>query len=237
MARVDKALIQTRTLMRSLAGIEFEFRRPELLSQALTHRSLGNPHNERLEFLGDAVLNLVVADLLFRHRPDAPEGDLSRLRARLVREQTLAEIARELSLGDAVRLGPGELKSGGFLRASILSDALEAIIGAVYLDGGYAAADQVVSTLMLPRLQQLPDAEALKDPKTRLQELLQSRGLGLPVYEVVEEHGQDHNRRFTVHCRVPQMEQPLEAAAGSRRKAEQAAARVALDQIAGQSRS
>jgi len=230
-------LILSKTPIQTLAGIEFEFSRPELLTQALTHRSLGNPHNERLEFLGDAVLNLVVADLLFRHRPDAPEGDLSRLRARLVRETTLAEIARELSLGDAVRLGPGELKSGGFLRASILSDALEAVIGAVYLDGGYAAADHVVSTLMIPRIELLPDAESLKDPKTRLQELLQSRGLGLPVYEVVEEHGQDHNRRFTVHCHVSLLEQPLEATAGSRRKAEQAAARAVLDQISGESPS
>lgn len=215
----------------SLKGLAYRFQRADLLSLALTHRSRGNPNNERLEFLGDAVLNMVVAELLFRARPDVPEGDLSRLRARIVRERTLADVARELDLGDHVLLGSGELKSGGFLRDSILADALEAIVGAVFLDGGFDAARALVERLMSQRIADLPDAEALKDPKTRLQELLQGRSLKLPEYEVIDERGADHERAFTVICRVEILDAPISATATSRRKAEQAAAKRALEQI------
>jgi len=213
----------------TVKGLGYEFRRTDLLRLALTHRSCGNPNNERLEFLGDGVLNMVVADLLFHARPAVPEGDLSRLRARIVRERTLAEVARALRLGDHVLLGPGELKSGGFLRDSILADALEAIIGAVFLDGGFDAAQILVEHLMSARIEALPDAEVLKDPKTRLQELLQARNLKLPEYEVIGERGADHDRMFTVVCRVEMLDGPIEATSTSRRKAEQAAAKRALD--------
>jgi ribonuclease III len=213
-------------------ALRYRFRQLELLNLALSHRSRGNPNNERLEFLGDAVLNMVVAALLYRARPQVPEGDLSRLRARIVRERTLAEVARELQLGDYVLLGPGELKSGGFLRDSILADALEAIIGAVFLDGGFECAANLVECLMSDRIADLPDAEQLKDAKTRLQERLQSRSLDLPDYEVVDQRGADHDRQFTVVCRVAMLEAPMQATASSRRKAEQAAALKALDEIA-----
>lgn len=216
----------------TLRGLGYEFRRAGLLRLALTHRSLGNPNNERLEFLGDGVLNMVVAELLFHARPDVPEGDLSRLRARIVREKTLAGIARELQLGDYVLLGPGELKSGGFLRDSILADALEAVIGAVFLDGGFDQARDLVERLVSTRIAALPEAEALKDAKTRLQELAQGRALRLPEYHVVDEHGADHDRTFTVECRVDMLQEPITATAGSRRKAEQTAARRALESIA-----
>lgn len=215
----------------TLKGLGYHFRRSDLLRLALTHRSCGNPNNERLEFLGDGVLNMVVAELLFHARPDVPEGDLSRLRARIVRERTLAEVARSLQLGDHVLLGPGELKSGGFLRDSILADALEAVIGAVFLDGGFDAARTLVESLMSGRIGALPDAEALKDPKTRLQELLQARAFKLPEYEVIDERGADHDRTFTVICRVDILDEPIEATSTSRRKAEQAAAKRAIETI------
>jgi ribonuclease-3 len=217
----------------TLPGLPYTFDDAGLLAQALTHRSCGNPHNERLEFLGDALLNFTIAALLFRRRPEAAEGDLSRMRARLVRDRTLAEIARELDLGDAIRLGPGELKSGGYLRESILADALEAIFGAALLDGGVEAARRLVEDVVGPRIETLPAPELLKDPKTRLQEWLQGRGLPLPAYTVVDEQGADHRRQFTVECAVDPLEQAVRAAAGSRRKAEQAAARGALEQLEG----
>jgi len=209
----------------------YRFADPAWLERALTHRSYGQHNNERLEFLGDAVLGMVVAALLFRARGNDSEGDLSRLRARLVRETTLADIARELDLGEHLRLGPGELKSGGFLRDSILADALEAVIGAVYLDGGFESARGLVERIMHDRLAQLPDAATLKDAKTRLQELLQGRGFNLPEYQVVDERGADHARQFTVTCSVEPLGRPLVARAGSRRKAEQAAARLAIEAL------
>lgn len=217
----------------TLPGLGYRFKNPELLTQALTHRSCGPRHNERLEFLGDGLLNFVTADLLYLERPQVPEGDLSRLRARLVRDRTLAEIARELELGPHLRLGSGELKSGGFLRESILADALEAIVGAVYIDGGFNAARELVVHLLRRRIDELPDAEDLKDPKTRLQEYLQARGLPLPEYLLVSESGADHDRRFVVACQTSLMENSPEAEAASRRKAEQAAARKALDALTG----
>ncbi|MFW6340397.1 MAG: ribonuclease III [Wenzhouxiangella sp.] len=210
-----------------LPGIEYRFRDPSLLTRALTHRSFGPGHYERLEFLGDSLLNMVVAELLFHDRPHASEGDLSRLRSRLVRDVTLAEVARELELGRYLRLGQGEMRSGGFLRESILADVVEALIGAVYLDGGFEPARQVVTALIGERLGRLPDAVQLKDPKTRLQELLQARGHELPVYTVLAETGADHAKRFLVECAVDGLIEPVQAEAGSRRKAEQAAARLA----------
>jgi ribonuclease III len=217
---------------RRIAGIDYEFSDPDLLQRALTHRSHGPGHYERLEFLGDSLLNFVAAEILYQHRPHAPEGDLSRLRSRLVRDVTLAEIAGELGLGEHLRLGLGEMKSGGFLRESILADVLEAIFGAVYLDGGFDEARRVVRSLLEKREKELPDADRLKDPKTRLQELLQAHGHELPAYEVIAESGADHAKQFEVECRVGQLQAPVRASAGSRRKAEQAAARMMLRQLA-----
>lgn len=198
-----------------------------MLERALTHRSHGGPHYERLEFLGDSLLSLTVSDLLFRRRPEADEGDLSRMRSRLVRDVTLAEIARELDLGRHLRLGQGELRSGGFLRESILADVVEALIGAIYVDGGFEPAQRVVIDLLEQRVDELPDAEQLKDPKTRLQELLQAHGHDLPEYSVLAESGADHAKRFLVRCSIGDLLPPVQAEAGSRRKAEQAAARQA----------
>lgn len=217
-----------------LPGVSYRFRDPSLLTQALTHRSFGARHYERLEFLGDSLLNLVTADLLFHHRLHASEGDLSRLRSRLVRDVTLAEIGRELDLSRYLRLGQGELRSGGFLRESILADAVEALIGAIYLDGGFEPARRVVAELIGSRLSDLPDAEQLKDPKTRLQELLQAQGHELPVYTVLGETGADHAKRFLVECAVDGLIAPVRAEATSRRKAEQAAARMAYEALSKQ---
>lgn len=208
-----------------IPGIDYRFRDPDLLEQALTHRSHGGRHYERLEFLGDSLLSLTVSDLLYQAHPGAAEGELSRMRSRLVRDATLAEIARELELSRYLRLGHGELRSGGFLRESILADVVEALIGAVYLDGGFEPAHRMVAQLIGRRLAELPDAEQLKDPKTRLQELLQAHGLDLPEYTVLAETGADHVKRFLVRCDVGELLAPIEAEAGSRRKAEQGAAR------------
>ena len=218
-------------LLNTLPGLSYCFNDERLLAQALTHRSCGSLNNERLEFLGDGLLNFVVADLLYHERPNVPEGDLSRMRARLVRDRTLARIAVELKLGQYLRLGPGELKSGGYLRESILADAVEAIIGATYLDGGFDAARALIEQLIATRLANLPDAESLKDAKTRLQEYLQAKALPLPDYTVLEEQGPDHNRSFTVQCEVSLLPEATKATAGSRRKAEQAAAAAVLDQL------
>jgi ribonuclease-3 len=202
----------------------YRFRDPNYLARALTHRSAGGRHNERLEFLGDAVLGFIIAEALHRSLPDADEGHLSRLRAALVKRETLAEIARELDLGAQLRLGSGELKSGGYRRASILADGLEALIGAVYLDGDIAAARSVLERLYAGRLGNLPSPESLKDPKTRLQELLQGRGLPVPEYRVEEVAGQDHRQQFTVSCEVAGAIAPAVGHGSSRRRAEQAAA-------------
>ena len=212
--------------LKSIPGIDYVFSDPDLLERALTHRSHGPGHYERLEFLGDSLLSFAIAELLFRQRPHASEGDMSRLRSRLVRDATLAEIATELELGDFLRLGQGEMKSGGFMRQSILADVLEAIIGAVYLDGGFNAARNVIHQLLGERERTLPEAEKLKDPKTRLQELLQSCGHDLPEYRVVAESGADHAKQFEVACRAGELVPEVTARAASRRKAEQAAARV-----------
>ena len=198
---------------------------PRLLEAALTHRSAGGPHYERLEFLGDAVLNCVVAMLVFREFGAADEGDLSRFRASLVSGEALAVIAAEIDLGDQLRLGSGELKSGGFRRKSILADALEALFGAIYLDGGFAAAAGVIERLFAPRLDKLAEAAELKDPKTRLQEALQARGLPLPSY-VVESTSRARRiiSRSSVSCSVDALGLQVTASGASRRRAEQAAA-------------
>jgi len=214
-----------------LAGIDYQFSDSRLLLQALTHRSHGSCHNERLEFLGDSLLNAIIAESLFHDWPNAPEGDLSRLRSRLVRDVTLARLATGLELGEYLRLGAGELKSGGFLRESILADAMEAIIGAIYLDGGFDAARTVVMQLFAEKLDSLSDADSLKDPKTRLQELLQGRGHEPPEYAIVDEFGAAHIRRFVVECSAGGLVEPTRAEAGSKRKAEQAAAAAMLQRL------
>jgi len=213
----------------SVAGIDYRFQDPRLLREALTHRSLGAGNNERLEFLGDSVLSLIIAMRLYELRPDAREGDLSRMRARLVRGSTLSEVASSINLGQQIKLGEGELKSGGFRRASILADAFEALLGAVFIDGGYAACREIVLALFDPLIAALPAAEALKDPKTRLQEWLQARGRPLPEYSLVAEEGADHAKNFHVACRLSDCARVVQASGRSRRKAEQSAAAEMLD--------
>lgn len=202
-----------------------------LLDLALTHRSVGGRNNERLEFLGDALINACVADALYRRHAELEEGDLSRLRASLVNQEALADVARELDLGSYLSLGPGELKSGGHRRASILADALEALIGAVFLDAGFEAAHAVVSRLLESRLAAPLSTEALKDSKTRLQEVLQARDLPLPVYAVESVRGEPHKQTFRVSCSLQPLDIRTEGEGGSRRNAEQEAARHALERI------
>ena len=204
---------------------------PALFQAALTHRSASGRNNERLEFLGDAVLNLVASDQLYRRHPDATEGDLSRLRARIVSAEPLADIAQALELGEALQLGSGELKTGGFRRQSILSDGLEALIGAIFLDRGLDAARAVLEPLLEPRIAAAPAAESLKDPKTRLQEWLQARGLPLPVYAVASVAGQPHEQQFEVRCEVDTLAASATGGGSSRRRAEQEAARLLLERL------
>ena len=205
------------------------FANPALCHAALTHRSAGAEHNERLEFLGDSILNCSVARLLYDAHPEADEGALSRLRASLVSGESLAQIAAELNIGEYLHLGSGELKSGGFRRASILADALEAILGAVFLDAGFDAASAVVRRLVAPKMADLPSAEALKDPKTRLQELLQARGLALPNYTLTAVAGDPHAQSFTVTCEVLVFGAAAVGEGASRRRAEQLAAAKVLE--------
>jgi ribonuclease-3 len=212
----------------TVTGIDYRFTDPQLLQDALTHRSMGARNNERLEFLGDSVLGLIISARLFELRPDAPEGDLSRMRARLVRGVSLAEIASEISLGKQLKLGEGELKSGGFGRASILTDAFEALLGAIFLDGGFKASRQVIIDLFDPLIENLPDIEDLKDSKTRLQEWLQARSRPLPEYKLQREEGADHAKKFYVTCKIPDDRTGVEASGNSVRKAEQAAAKRVL---------
>lgn len=202
-----------------------------LFDQALTHRSYGATHNERLEFVGDAVLNCAIGTALFRRFPDLPEGDLSRARASLVNQETLASLARELGLGAQMRLGEGELRSGGTQRSSILADALEALFGAVFLDGGYDAARRAVERVYGDALQAADPAVLGKDPKTRLQEWLQGRGLPLPEYLLVDTLGKDHDKTFRVACRIADAQLMAEAEGRSRKSAEQAAATAVLARI------
>lgn len=207
------------------------FARPKLLLQALTHRSHSSPHNERLEFLGDSVLNCVIATQLYDKFASLKEGELSRLRASLVRQETLAEIAVQLSLGDQLLLGEGELKSGGFRRPSILADALEAIFGAVYLDAGFSAAEAVIVGLYRDRLAQINPKETNKDPKTALQEWLQARRMPIPQYQLLATHGNAHDQAFDVACLIPALGLEVHGSGGSRRIAEQQAAQAALTRV------
>jgi ribonuclease-3 len=207
----------------------YVFAQPALCHAAVTHRSAGADHNERLEFLGDSILNCGVARLLYDAHPEADEGALSRLRATLVSGETLAQIAGELGLGEHLRLGPGEVKTGGFRRASILADTLEAILGAIFLDSGFDAAAAVVARIIGPRMSDLPAADALKDPKTRLQEALQAHGVALPVYTLTAAAGDPHMQSFTVTCEVPVLGVSAVGEGGSRRRAEQLAAAKMLE--------
>ncbi len=203
-----------------------------LYEEALTHRSLGKRNYERLEFLGDSVLNMVIADALFQDLPDKKEGILSRLRAGLVNKDTLAEIAHELDLGSIVKLGPGELKSGGFRRDSILADTMEAIIGAVYLLKGFSSARDYILKIYDTRMHNLPDFNDLKDPKSRLQEYLQAQSIDLPVYELVEVTGKAHDQHFRVRCIVDKLKLSDIGEGSSRKKAEQEAASQVLSKLA-----
>ena len=210
----------------------YRFRQADLLQQALTHRSYSRKHNnERLEFLGDSILSLVISSHLFQRFEAASEGELSRLRASLVKQASVAAVARDLGLGDHLLLGGGELKSGGHRRASILSDAMEALIGAVYLDSDYARTAEFVLELYRPRLESLRRADELKDPKTQLQEYLQGRKLPLPEYRVDSTSGQAHKQVFSVSCVVSPLGLTSQGSGSSRKQAEQAAARELLRQI------
>ncbi len=208
--------------------IRHQFSDQGLLEQALTHRSAGSPHNERLEFLGDAILNFVIAEELYRRFASAREGELTRLRATLVRGATLSALARELELGAHLRLGSGELKSGGRERDSILADGFEAVVGAIYQDGGMQACRQFIGQAYEKTLSALSLQRATKDPKTRLQEWLQSRQMPLPDYSVMVVDGAAHHRVFTVECRISDLGLLTQGQGSSRRKAEQDAAEKAL---------
>ena len=213
------------------AALGHNFAQHDLLRQAITHRSHGGGHNERLEFLGDSVLNCIVADLLFERFTSAREGELSRLRANLVRQETLAEIAQALNLGSHLQLGEGEQKSGGQRRPSILADALEAIIGAVFLDAGFDLARRVVARLYQPLLAELVPGSANKDAKTSLQEILQARHLALPQYVLRATRGEAHAQEFEVECQIAPLSIATIGVGASRRAAEQAAAQRAVEQL------
>lgn len=208
-----------------------EFRDTDLLSVALTHRSAAGKNNERLEYLGDAVLSLIIAEALFEMYPNASEGELSRYRASLVRGETLAHVAKEIDLGDYLRLGSGELKSGGYRRSSILADAMESVIGAIYRDQGLEVAREQVLRLYGTRLSRFAAQIDHKDPKTRLQEYLQARQMDLPIYEVMEVKGQPHEQQFIVECRLTGTGLSEKGKGTSRRRAEQSAARKMLDKL------
>ena len=211
------------------AQLGHEFSDVSLLRQALTHRSYGQPHNERLEFLGDSVLNCAVAALLYRTYGELDEGDLSRVRANLVRQQSLYEIAQGLKLSAELLLGEGERKSGGARRPSMLADALEAVVGAIYLDAGFEAAERVICALYRPVLRTVDPRTLGKDAKTLLQEYLQGCKLPLPVYSVVATHGAAHKQMFEVECAIPRLDIQVLGSGGSRRAAEQVAAKLALE--------
>jgi len=211
--------------------LSYQFNKPALLSQALTHRSYANINNERLEFLGDGVLNFIVAHKLFERFPKLPEGDLSRLRAQLVKEVTLFEIAKTLKIGELLNLGEGELKSSGWRRPSILSDALEAIIGATYLDGGFPAAEALVLKLYNDRLDGIDPEFIDKDAKSKLQEYLQSKKIELANYQIISIEGEAHAQTFKVACEVTRLEINTQGEGTSRRNAEQQAAQLALEAI------
>ena len=210
-------------------ALRYDYQNQSLLTEALSHRSAGSTNYERLEFLGDGLLNFVIAAALYRMHPELNEGSLSRLRASLVRESTLADIARDLKLSEYLYMGQGELRSGGFNRDSILSDVVESLIGACYMEAGFDTAEALVLRLFDSRLHNLPEVTSLKDPKTQLQEWLQGQQLERPVYEVVGKEGKAHELQFTVTCAVASSEKTVRATASSRRKAEQTAAAEMLE--------
>ncbi len=211
--------------------LDYAFKDEALLVEALTHRSAASVNNERLEFLGDGILNFIIAARLFEQYPDMQEGDLSRLRASLVNKDSLADIARVLDLGQYIKLGSGELKSGGRRRDSILADAVEAVLGAVYIDSGFDTCRELILRLYADKLKNIPDVQTLKDPKTSLQELLQSRHYPLPAYTVLEVSGKAHNQMFKVECSIEGLGCITTAQGKSRRKAEQAAAKLAIEEL------
>lgn len=211
--------------------LNYTFKNIDYLKLALTHRSASKKNNERLEFLGDSILNFTIAKLIFQKFAKSNEGELSRLRAHLVNEKTLCEIAKTLDIGQVIQLGVGELKSGGHQRASILADCLEAIFAAVYLDGGIEQSEKLIGELYQERLDQIDNLDALKDAKSQLQEYLQGQKHPLPEYELVEEIGDAHNRTFVVRCKSDIFGQSVEAKGSSRRRAEQAAAKKLLKLI------
>jgi ribonuclease-3 len=215
-----------------LRRLGYSFNNPSLAEQALTHRSFGGVHNERLEFLGDSILNFLIAEALYQRFPNTREGELTRMRASLVKGETLAAIAREYRLGDALKLGSGEMKSGGWRRESILADALEALIGAIYLDAGLAVCRERLLAWFGDRLQTVAPGEINKDAKTRLQELLQARGQALPVYDLQATRGEAHNQQFEVVCRIAALGVHFQGDGSSRRAAEQTAAQAALTYLA-----
>lgn len=219
------------TKLSTLIQIGYVFQAPNLLQLALTHRSYAAANNERLEFLGDSVLNLVVAQQLYQRFPALPEGDLSRLRAQLVKESTLCEIAIALELGNHLRMGEGELKSAGWRRPSILADAVEAIVGAVYLDGGYVAAEALVIKLYQDKLATIDPKAIDKDAKSQLQEYLQSKKIALPDYNVVSIEGEAHAQSFKVECHIQKLNIVTLGEGTSRRNAEQQAAQFAMEKI------
>ena len=215
-----------------MSELSYKFSRPDLLAQALTHRSAGAPHNERLEFLGDALVNLFIAEALYEHWPHADEGALTRARAELVRESALAPIARQLDLGAKLILGPGEMKSGGHRRDSILADALEAVVAAIYIDAGFETCRSVVMPWFRAAMDALPPPHKVgKDAKTRLQEWLQGKQKPLPVYALLSESGEDHAKTFLITCTLQQPPLVTQGEGGSRRAAEQAAAEAALQAL------
>ena len=211
--------------------LNYQFKNPALLDTALTHRSANKNHYERMEFLGDAVLNMVITDELYHRFPHAAEGDLSRVRASLVKGETLSKLAIGLNLGDHLRLGSGELKSGGFRRNSILADVFESIIGAIYLDGGIERTKTFILAQFNERLIAVDITKNLKDPKTRLQEYLQARGCELPTYEITQIQGKAHNQIFDVTCQIELSDKITSGSGNSRRKAEQTAAKLMLEEL------
>ncbi|MDD9176255.1 ribonuclease III [Aliivibrio finisterrensis] len=219
------------SLQRLEKKIGYQFKDENYLKLALTHRSANGTHNERLEFLGDSILSFVIADELYHRFPKVDEGDMSRMRATLVRGHTLAELGREFQLGDYLYLGPGELKSGGFRRDSILADAVEAIIGAIYLDSDTEIIRGIILSWYQTRLDSIEPGVSQKDPKTRLQEYLQGRRKPLPTYTVTKIKGEAHNQEFTIECIVAGLDTPVIGKGSSRRKAEQSAADIALGQL------
>lgn len=212
-------------------AIGYTFNNEALLEQALTHRSAAKQHNERLEFLGDAILGMIVGETLFKRFPAVPEGKLTRMRSTLVKGETLAELAKEACVGELLNLGPGELKSGGHRRSSILADAVEAILGAIYLDSGMDEVRSVIDRLWESRINKLDPNAHPKDSKTRLQEFLQGRKQSLPTYEVLSISGKDHAQTFEVSCKVESLSEAVVASGNSRRKAEQEAARLTLEKL------